>query len=177
MPAPKSSVPCISRRRMLWQAGGGIAGLALCDILNSEQLLAARSASEPPLAPKQPHFTPKARSVISLFMNGGTSHVDTFDPKPQLSRLHGEAPPKSLNIETFFPYPGTFLKSPFTFRKYGQSGLDVSDLFPLTAESADDLAVIRSMNALSNNHNPAILQMMTGVIQPGRPSVGSWGVY
>jgi hypothetical protein len=167
----------VSRRRMLFTAGGGIAGLALCDLLGRDKLLAATQPSVSPLAPKQPHFKPTARAVISLFMNGGTSHIDTFDPKPELTRLHGEAPPKSLNIETFFPYPGTFLKSPFTFRKYGQSGTEVSNLFPLTGECVDDMSIIRSMYALSNNHNPAILQMMTGVIQPGRPSVGSWGVY
>jgi hypothetical protein len=167
----------ISRRRMLWDAGGGIAGLALFDILNSQQLLASRVSTESPTLPKHPHFAPKARSVISLFMNGGTSHVDTFDPKPELTRRSGEAPPKSLNIESFFPYPGTFLKSPFEFRKYGQCGLEVSELFQHTAECADDLAVIRSMHALSNNHTPAILQMMTGFIQPGRPSLGAWAVY
>jgi hypothetical protein len=171
------SQPLISRRKLLWDAGGGIAGLALLDILNAKGLLAARVSTESPTLPKKPHFPAKARSVISLFMNGGTSHVDTFDPKPQLARLHGEAPPKSLNIESFFPYPGTFLKSPFEFRKYGQSGLEISELFQHTAECADDLAIIRSMHALSNNHTPAILQMMTGFIQPGRPSLGAWSVY
>jgi hypothetical protein len=110
-------------------------------------------------------------------MNGGASHVDTFDPKAELTRHHGEAPPKSMNIETFFPYPGTFLKSPFTFRHYGESGLEVSELFSHTAEFADEMAIIRSMRAISNNHTPAILQMMTGVIQPGRPCLGSWAVY
>ena len=173
---PENSIS-VSRRRLLWNAGGGIAGLALCDLLNSQKILAAARTAESPLSPKKPHFKPTARAVISLFMNGGASHLDTFDPKPELTRLHGEAPPKSLNIETFFPYPGTFLKSPFTFRKYGQSGIEVSELFPLTGECVDDMAVIRSMHALSNNHNPAILQMMTGFIQPGRPSLGAWGVY
>src|SRR5450432_1403545 len=120
----------ISRRRMLWDAGGGIAGLALWDILNAQGLAAARTES--PLAPKQPHFPPKAKAVISLFMNGGASHVDTFDPKPELSKRHGEAPPKSLNIEPFFPFPGTFLKSPFEFNKYGESGGEVSELFKNT---------------------------------------------
>jgi hypothetical protein len=140
-------------------------------------LLAAESAVNSPVAPKQPHFPAKARAVISLFMNGGTSHVDTFDPKPELTRRHGEAPPKSMNIETFFPFPGTFLKSPFSFKRYGESGLEVSELFSNTAACADDIALIRSMYALSNNHTPAILQMMTGVIQPGRPCLGSWAVY
>jgi len=115
----------ISRRELLFRSGGGIAGLALCDILAREGLMAAE-APVSPLAPKQPHFPAKARAVISLFMNGGASHVDTFDPKPELTKRHGEAPPASMNIETFFPYPGTFLKSPFAFQRYGESGLEVS---------------------------------------------------
>jgi hypothetical protein len=165
----------ISRRRLLWDAGGGIAGLALWDILNAQGLAAAKTDS--PLAPKPPHFPPKANAVISLFMNGGASHIDTFDPKPALAKHHGEAPPKSLNIASFFPFPGTFLGSPFEFKKYGQSGLEVSELFKYTAECMDDIAVVRSMHALSNNHTPAILQMMTGFIQPGRPCLGAWTVY
>jgi hypothetical protein len=171
------SKPRVSRREMLFRFGGGIAGLALCDILGREGLLAAATGTSSPLAPKQPHFPAKARSVISLFMNGGASHVDTFDPKSELIKHHGEAPPGSMNIETFFPYPGTFLKSPFTFKRYGESGLEVSELFQYTGECADDITVIRSMHAMSNNHTPAILQMMTGVIQPGRPCLGSWAVY
>src|SRR5437867_4431994 len=109
----------LSRRRVLFEVGGGIAALALADILSGQQLLGSEvKQGVSPLSPQKPHFGPKARAVISLFMNGGCSHVDTFDPKPELTRQEGEAPPKSLNIETFFPYPGTFLKSPFTFKKY-----------------------------------------------------------
>jgi Protein of unknown function (DUF1501) len=167
----------LSRRRFLWEIGGGIAGLALCDLLKQQELLASTGVAESPLLPKKPHFPAKAKAVISLFMNGGTSHLDTFDPKPELTKRHLEAPPPSLNIQTFFPNPGTFLKSPFTFKRYGQSGIEVSELFAQTAECIDDIAVIRSMHALSNNHTPAILQMMTGFIQPGRPSVGSWSIY
>jgi len=166
-----------TRRDWLFNVGGGIGGLALCDILGRQGLLAAESPVNSPVAPKPTHFPAKARAVISLFMNGGASHVDTFDPKPELTRRHGEAPPKSMNIETFFPFPGTFLKSPFSFKRYGESGLEVSELFSNTAACADDIALIRSMYALSNNHTPAILQMMTGVIQPGRPCLGSWTVY
>jgi hypothetical protein len=166
-----------SRRRFLWELGGGIAGLALCDLLNRQDLLASARVPESPLSPKHPHFQPKAKAVISLFMNGGTSHLDTFDPKPELTKRHLEAPPPSLNIQTFFPNPGTFLKSPFTFRKYGQSGIEVSELFAQTAECVDDIAIIRSMHAQSNNHTPATLQMMTGFIQPGRPCLGSWSIY
>jgi hypothetical protein len=165
-----------SRRQFLWNLGGGIAGLAFYDLLRQDKLL-ANEALVSPLMPKKPHFQPKAKAVISLFMNGGTSHVDSFDPKVELGKRHLEAPPTSLNIQTFFPNPGTFLKSPFEFKKYGQSGIEVSELFAHTGECVDDIAVVRSMHALSNNHTPAILQMMTGFIQPGRPSVGSWSIY
>jgi len=165
----------LSRRRLLWEAGGGIAGLALWDLLQAEGLAAPTPQS--PLEPKQPHFAPKAKAVISLFMNGGASHIDTFDPKPELAKRHGEAPPGSLMIEPFFPFPGTFLRSPFEFRRYGESGIEVSELFRCTAECVDDIAFIRSMHALSNNHTPAILQMMTGFIQPGRPCLGAWTIY
>jgi hypothetical protein len=166
-----------SRRRFLWDLGGGIASLALFDLLKQDQLLASSVPADSPLFPKKPHFEPKAKAVISLFMNGGASHLDTFDPKPELARRHLEAPPASLNIQPFFPNPGTFLKSPFSFKKYGQSGIEVSELFPHTADCIDDIAIVRSIYARSNNHTPAILQMMTGFIQPGRPSVGSWTIY
>jgi hypothetical protein len=166
-----------SRRRFLWDFGGGIAGIALCDLLKQDRILASNIAVESPLLPKKPHFTPKAKAVISLFMNGGVSHLDTFDPKRELDKRHLEAPPTSLNIQTFFPNPGTFLKSPFSFKKYGEAGLEVSELFPHIAQCSDDIALVRSMHALSNNHSPAILQMMTGFIRPGRPSMGSWMLY
>ncbi len=166
-----------SRRRFLWNLGGGIAGLALCDLLKQENLLADTEGTISPLLPKKPHFAPKATAVISLFMNGGASHLDTFDPKVELTKRHLEAPPAGLNIQTFFPIPGTFLRSPFTFKKYGQSGIEVSELFAQTAECIDEIAVVRSLHALSNNHTPATLQMMTGFIQPGRPCLGSWSIY
>jgi len=166
-----------SRRRFLWNLGGGIAGLALCDLLGGENLLGNSEETNSPLLPKKPHFSPKAKAVISLFMNGGASHLDTFDPKAELTKRHLEAPPASLNIQTFFPNPGTFLQSPFAFKKYGQSGIDVSELFAQTADCIDEIAVVRSMHALSNNHTPATLQMMTGSIQPGRPCLGSWSIY
>ena len=145
----------ISRRELLWGVGNGIGGLALCEMLARDQLLASERSPLSPLSPKQPHFPAKARAVISVFMNGGTSQIDTFDRKPELDRRHGEAPPKSLNIETFFPYPGTFLKSPFPFQRYGQSGYEVSDLFRHTATCIDDIALIRSMRALSNMDDAA----------------------
>jgi hypothetical protein len=166
-----------SRRSFLWDFGGGIAGIALLDLLKQDRILASNIAVESPLLPKKPHFAPKAKAVISLFMNGGVSQLDTFDPKRELDKRHLEAPPASLNIQTFFPNPGTFLKSPFSFKKYGEAGLEVSELFPHIAQCSDDIALVRSMHALSNNHSPAILQMMTGFIRPGRPSMGSWILY
>ena len=166
-----------SRRQFLWNFGGGIGGIALCDILSREQLLASSRPTASPLLPKNAHFRPKAQAVISLFMSGGVSQMDTFDPKRELTKRHHEAPPASMNIETFFPNPGTFLKSPFTFKKYGESGIEVSELFSHTGECVDDIALVRSMRAGSNNHAPATLEMMTGVIRPGRPSLGSWSIY
>ena len=166
-----------SRRQLLWQLGGGIAGVALCDILSRENLLAAGSAEVSPLLPKKAHFQPKARAVISLFMAGGVSQMDTFDPKPELTKRHLEAPPASMTIETFSPNPGNFLKSPFTFKKYGRRGTEVSELFSHTAECIDDIALLRSMRANSNNHAPATLEMMTGLVRPGRPCLGSWSIY
>ncbi len=165
-----------SRREYLSRFGGGIAGLALGQLLSAEPA-AVGSAGSFPLAAKPPHFAPKAKAVISLFMSGGVSQVDSFDPKPELDRRHAEAPPKSLNIETFFPNPGSLLKSPFEFKRYGESGIEVSELFPRTAEHIDDIAVVRSMRATSNNHLPATLDMMTGTLQPGRPCLGSWTIY
>ena len=166
-----------SRREWLWQFGGGIPGLALFDLLAKDGLQAAVAGSEDPLAPKDPHFGANAKAVISLFMSGGLSQVDSFDPKPELTRRHLQAPPKSLNIETFFPNPGNLLKSPFSFRRHGSSGLEVSELFPEIGDCADDIALIRSLYSVSNNHAPATLQMMTGTLQPGRPCLGSWSIY
>ena len=168
---------CQPRRKFLWDLGGGIAGLALVDILSRADLLASNEPATSAFLPRKPNFPPTARSVISLFMNGGVSQVDSFDSKPELTKHHLEAPPDSMNIQTFFPNPGTFLKSPFTFKKYGRSGIEVSELFAHTAECIDDIAVVNSMYAVSNNHTPATLQMMTGSIQPGRPCLGSWTIY
>ncbi len=173
-----SNVPrSVSRRSWLWQFGGGIGGVALYDLLVRDQLQAASLSPENPLALKPPHFDPKAKAVIALFMSGGVSQVDSFDPKPELTRRHLEAPPKSLNIETFSPNPGTLLKSPFAFQRYGESGLEISELFPETGACADELALVRSLHTVSNNHAPAMLQMMTGTLQPGRPCLGSWSIY
>jgi hypothetical protein len=128
-----------------------------------------------PLAPRKPHFPGKAQRVIHLFMNGGPSHVDTFDPKPLLDKYHGKPLP-SPNLPTERKTGGAF-RSPFQFRKYGHSGIEVSDLFPHVAGCIDDIAVIRSMQAEVPNHEPSLLLMNCGDSRLPRPSMGSWVTY
>ena len=128
-----------------------------------------------PLAPRAPHFAGKARRVVHFFLNGGASHVDTFDPKPALTKYNG----KPLPMESFRTErkTGAAFASPFEFRKYGQSGLEISDLFPHLATCADDLCVIRSMQSNLPNHEPALMLMNCGDQVMARPSVGSWITY
>lgn len=135
-----------------------------------------------PLAPKSPHRAVKAKSVIYLFMQGGPSHVDTFDPKPALSRYDGQPLPASfrsegLNLQFIKVADSKLMGSRRTFRKYGQSGLEISDLFENLGAHADDLAVIRSVHHDSFIHGPALNLMYTGSIRVGFPSVGSWVLY
>jgi hypothetical protein len=164
-----------SRRRFLLAAGGGFAGLALRYLLDRDGLLAAERN---PLAPKKPHHPPRARAVIFLFMYGGPSQVDLFDPKPELERWHGKPIPVFKKEDAFFPdTKPTAFRSPYAFKKYGQCGMDISEKFPALARCADDLCLIRSMHCDSNNHAPALFQMNTGFLLPGRPSMGSWVTY
>ena len=141
------------------------------------QQLAAAGVSQPdnPWMIRDPHFKPKARSVIFLFMNGGMSQVDTFDPKPMLEKYDGKPLPGP--IPQHERKTGGLMKSPFTFKKYGQSGIEVSEVFPHVGSVIDDICVIRSMHTEIPNHEPAILMMNTGANQPGRPSMGSWLTY
>src|SRR5215813_341208 len=159
-----------SRRDALFSLGGGIASLAFADLLQAQ-------TSKSPLVPKPQHFPAKAKNVISIFCYGGVSQVDTFDPKPELLRRAGETIPGEGDIPTIMGTPGGLMPSPWKFKKYGQCGMDISELFPNVAEHADDLALIRSMNALSPAHGPALFQMNTGTILAGAPSVGSWVTY
>ena len=129
-----------------------------------------------PMLPKGPHFAPKAKQVIHLFMNGGPSHVDTFDPKPELTKWHGKILPDENRLNTERK-TGAAYKSPFIFKKHGQSGLPVSDLFPHVAKHADDLCVIRSMRADVPNHEPSLMLMNCGDGRLVRPSMGSWVTY
>lgn len=142
---------------------------------NSSLSNTLEAASRNPLSARGAHFPAKAKHVIHLFMNGGPSHVDTFDPKPMLDKYHGKDLP-TKNLRTERP-TGAAFKSPFRFRQYGESGIPVSDLFKHTAESIDDIAVIRSMHADVPNHEPSLLLLNCGDARQIRPSMGSWLTY
>ena len=172
----------LSRRDLLFQAGEGIGGLALACLLNQDGLLAASGCENLPgvrsaYAPKPPHFTPRARNVISLFMCGGVSHIDTFDPKPALDTYHGQPLPGERDVQVQQGYPGPIMRSPYKFRKYGRSGIEVSELFPHMATMVDDLALIRSAVGRSNDHSISHFEWNTGALIPGFPSYGAWIAY
>ena len=183
MPHPPFRVEdsLLTRRDALRRAGMGFGSLALGTLMAESAPRVARAAARAAptgftssLAPKAPRFAPKAKRVIHLFMNGGPSQVDTFDPKPSLTKYDGKAIPLSLSTER---KTGAALGSPFGFQKYGQSGLEVSDLFQHVGEMADDLCVIRSMHADVPNHEPSLMLMNCGDARQARPSVGSWLLY
>jgi hypothetical protein len=162
----------LTRRQLLQRCGMGFGAMALGGLLAPD---AAAGGASNPLALKAPHFPAKAKHVIHLFMNGGPSHLDTFDPKPALSKYAGKNIP-SGNLKTERP-TGAALPSPFSFRRYGESGIEVSDLFSRTAQSIDDIAVIRSTYADVPNHEPSLLLMNCGEARQIRPSMGSWISY
>jgi hypothetical protein len=175
--------PCtLTRRHFLAQNGLGIGGLALAWLLNEEKLLA--NPTRPELAPrhfdltpKPTHHTPKARAMISLFMQGGPSHVDLLDPKPLLNRYDGRAFPGTIRYDNAAEASAKVLASPWRFRKYGQAGIDVSELLPGLSEVVDDLCVVRSTRTGVNNHGQSINALNTSRIQAGRPVLGSWLTY
>src|SRR5215510_7095061 len=162
----------LNRRDMLCRAGTGLGMLGLATLMADDGLLAAEAAG--PLAPKQPHFAPRAKRVVHFFCNGGPSHVDTFDPKPALAKHSGQPLPQTLRTER---KTGAAFPSPFKFQKYGESGLEISEIFPHVAASADELCVVRSMHADVPNHEPSLLLMNCGEARLIRPSVGSWLTY
>lgn len=162
-----------TRRELLREAGGGFGLLALIDLLSRE----ANAASANPLAPKPPHFPAKAKHVVFLFMNGAPSHIDTFDPKPALTKYDGQPYQGKLVVGSNNRPVGNLMQSPFPFQKYGQSGLEISSLFPHTSKFADDLCVIRSMYTDTAAHASGCLQMNTGNVVIGKPSMGSWLSY
>ncbi|HMJ65613.1 MAG TPA: DUF1501 domain-containing protein [Candidatus Binatia bacterium] len=156
-----------TRRQMLRRMCAGFGMVGLAGILGPESLLAAAST-------RAPHFAPRAKRVIFLFMNGGPSHVDTFDPKPKLKEAEGQQPAGELYKKN----KGTgFMPSPLEFKKCGQSGIEVSESLPNIGSVIDECCIIRSMRTDVPNHEPALLQMHTGNVQPIRPSIGSWLLY
>jgi uncharacterized protein DUF1501 len=167
-----------SRRDFLFESCGGIAGLGLVSLLDQENLLAGTcSTVSGEKHVKAPHFQPRAKSVISLFMSGGVSHVDTFDPKPALNKFAGQPLTGKGEVIVRQGHPGPLMPSPFQFRKYGDSGLEVSEIFPRIASHADELAVLRSVVSKSNDHVQAHYALASGMIRMGFPSVGSWVTY
>jgi len=176
---PKMEDRFLTRREFLCRCGVGFGMLSLANLLAPQELSAAL-ASDPatgnsPLAPRPPQFAAKAKRVIHIFANGGPSHVDTFDPKPVLARLNGRSLPMD-NPQTE-RRTGAAFESPFKFKKYGRSGIEVSELFSRVAEHIDDMAVIRSMHADVPNHEPSLLLMNCGEARLPRPSLGSWVTY
>ncbi len=170
-PAAPAPVTRLTRRQILQRCGMGMGWLALQSLGVSSQAAIPQS----PLAPRAPHFPAKAKRVIHFFLNGGPSQVDTFDPKPLLEKWAGKPLPNG-NLATENVTTGAF-PSPFKFKRYGQCGLEVSELFEQTAQHADELAVIRSMTADLPNHEPSLMLMNCGDAIQTRPSLGSWITY
>jgi hypothetical protein len=175
----------LSRREVLFRIGGGFGAIGLASLFRDAGLLASVPAAEGPaapgssnpLAPRAPHFPARARRVIFLFMNGGPSHVDTFDPKPELAKHAGEAVPDSLLQKTGRKGAGKLMASPFKSMCCGRSGIEVSEIYPEVGACIDDICVLRSMYTDNPNHEPGLLMMNSGNMQPIRPSLGSWLTY
>ena len=178
---PPVDTGLLDRRGFIYQLGSGVGAVALSWLLNQNRTAAATPGPNPALNPilaRPPHFPARAKSCIFLMMEGGASHMDTFDPKPKLRELEGkvfkrdEKQKSNQNNGDRF-----FTPSPFQFQRYGQCGMDVSELFRHTASRVDDLAFIRSVYAQSDNHPAALFQFLTGQAFQGSPSIGSWVVY
>lgn len=173
--------PVGNRRQFLQRAGAGCGILALANLLSSTGMLASdmdasdsvASQMDATLTPRVGHFAAKAKSVIWLFMEGAPSAVDTFDPKPELTKRDGQKMP----IDVFNGNPGPLMKSPFQFRQYGESGAWVCDKYPHVAQHVDDFAFIKSLHSESNDHVPALYQINTGISRPGFPAAGAWITY
>lgn len=172
----KSGDQFLTRRDFLQRSGMGLGMMGLAALTGSESAIGSVPEIGPnPLAPRHPHFPAKAKHVIHIFCNGGISHVDTFDPKPALNRYAGkELPTANLRTER---KTGAAFASPYSFKKYGQSGIEVSEIFSKTAACVDEMAVIRSMHADVPNHEPSLMLMNCGDARLIRPCLGSWLSY
>ncbi|MFN8855195.1 MAG: DUF1501 domain-containing protein [Planctomycetaceae bacterium] len=173
-----SAPPASTRREMLSRCGLGLGSLALAQLLGEtcpEARAQEARATLDPMSPRAPHFPGRARHLIHIFLNGGCSHLDTFDPKPSLQRFAGQnLPVENLRTER---KTGAAFPSPFQFARHGESGLEISELFSHTARSADELLVIRSMHANVPNHEPSLMLWNCGDQTQVRPSMGSWVTY
>jgi hypothetical protein len=161
----------LTRRAFLTQYAGSLGGLALAHLLATD-----RARADEPLAPKKPHHQPRAKAVICLFQHGGPSQMDLFDPKPELTKRHGQPYPGEVEAH-FHTQVGKLLASPFSFRRAGQSGMELTELLPHTAGIADDLLLVRSMKTESVDHEAALRLIHTGKVFPGRPVWNSWALY
>ncbi len=164
----------LTKRDFLRRCGMGMGGIGLAGLIGETEWLNAGDSIQP-LAPKHPPLPGKAKRVVHFFLNGGPSHVDTFDPKPALARYAGKSLP--MDYVKTERKTGAALPSPWEFRKYGRSGIEISDLFPKIGQCADDLAIIRSMQAELPNHEPSLMLMNCGDAVQSRPSMGSWVTY
>ncbi len=166
----------LDRRGFLGRLGGGLAAVALGDLLGADGLLAADAAADDPQGPRPPHFEAKARRVVQIFCTGAVSHLDTWDYKPELIRRDGRAAPGG-KIVTFQGENGALARSPWAFRPRGASGKMLSDLLPNLAERADDLCFVHSLTTKTNTHGPGEMAMSTGFTVEGFPSAGAWTAY
>src|ERR1700730_13300308 len=167
-----------SRRKFFQECAGGIGMIALSQLLEREGRGAAPEVN--PLAPRKPHFAPKAKNVIFMFMEGGPSQIDLFDPKPELEKWSGKPLPAEMtkDLRLAFTKPdAAVLASPRTFQPYGKSGIQFSDYIPNIGACADDICLVRSMFTDAFNHHPGQLLLFGGSIQVGRPTAGAWVLY
>ena len=167
-----------SRRDFFRQCAGGVGTIALANLLESEGYGATADTNA--LAPKPPMFAPKAKNVIFMFMEGGPSQLDLFDPKPELEKWDGKPLPASLTKDlqlAFIKPTAAVLASPRKFAPRGQCGMEISDFLPHLGEVADDICLVRSMHTDAFNHHPGQQLLFSGAIQVGRPTIGAWTVY
>jgi hypothetical protein len=174
----------LGRREILAGLGGAFGSLALRGIWGRDAMAAEAGSAlsgnrlREPLAIQPPHFPPRAKAVIFLFMYGGPSHLDLFDPKPALTKWEGQPIPVFRQEDVFRKGSrNVALPSPYQFNRHGAAGIEISEAYPHLSQMADELCVIRSLRAESNNHGPALFQMQTGSLLSGRPSIGSWAAY
>lgn len=178
-------VNTLSRRGLLTRISGGLCGAALAHLVQQDLASGSRAGAAEQagsaavdLKPRTPHFEPKAKSVIHLFMNGGPSQMDLFDPKPALDARHGQKLFDEIAGEVENPQnAGAIMRSPFKFAQHGKCGMWVSDALPHIAQRADDIALIRSMYTTNLTHEPAVYLIQSGKMGPGRPTIGAWVAY